>query len=276
MPVYSIIESEKQKKEQEARDRIQAAKDAMYEKQAAEQKIKDDELAAKYATDYAADREKAAANEARENERYAQAVAAEEERQRLQAEIDAKQYADLLEQKQLELILMTQMEEERTARLEAAIQSAISAGLRAKTPSVPANVPTPTSPRPPVPPSKAPPRRGYGISSLLQPNPAFMYRPRDPRLGPAMPINPIVRPTPTPTQPIFNPIADRLRPTPIPRGPIIRGPAIPTPIGPVARGPIGFTMPYIPRRGSGKSKKSKNVRTMGDLQFDLALLGHSL
>lgn len=268
MPIYSIMESEKAKKEQEARDRVQAAKDAMYEKKAEEQKVIDDATAAKYQSDYDADREKLAARDALEEERYQQAEAAALERQRLQDEIAEQQYADLMEQQQLQLILQSQMEEERTARLEAAIQSALSAGLRGKTPSVPANLPTPTNPRPPVGPSvpsKAPPRYGrgfniFGTQTMPATRPATratIEPSKTPRkINPFFP-EPMVINKPKPIFAVPNP---RSRETLI--------------TDMFKRGvPSSNLATLFPRRGMGKSK---NVRTMRDLQMDLAMLGYSL
>jgi hypothetical protein len=167
-PVYQIIEMEKQKKEQEAKDRADALKQAMYDEDYKRQQEHTKASEEQYAKDYADDRKKKADDDALAEQRYADSVKAQDEKERLQAEADAKSYADLLEQQRTALALQAQMEAERTKRIEAAVQAAISAALRGTTPSVPANAATPSNPRPNVP-VKAPVApttnkavRGYG------------------------------------------------------------------------------------------------------------------
>jgi len=168
LPVYQIIEMEKQRKDQEAKDRADALRQAMYDEDYKEQKQNTKATEEKYAIDYAKDRKKKADDDALAEQRYTDAVKAQDEKDRLQAEADAKSYADLLEQQQTALALQAQMEAERTKRIEASVQAAISAALRGTTPSVPANAATPSNPRPNVP-VKAPVApttnkavRGYG------------------------------------------------------------------------------------------------------------------
>lgn len=195
VPVYQLIDMEEQKIKDAARARAEAAKQAIYDDDYEYQQAK-----TKSDNDRAdADRERQLEQNESDRriaeERYQAAVLAQEERLRLEAEEDAKAYAELMEQQKLALQLQAQMEIERTKRIEAAIQAAISAAFLGKSATPPANVPTPTNPRPnvpvkpPPPPSKSRATRGYGKKGgfLLSKQPPL---PRY-ETNPGMPRNPL-------------------------------------------------------------------------------------
>jgi hypothetical protein len=267
MPVWQIIEMEKQKKKDEADARAKAVEDAMYAEDAKKQKEKNEALEEKYATDYANDRIKKEADEALAEKRYNDSLLVEAERQRLQAIADEQAYADLLEQQQTALALQAHLATEQTKRLEAAVQAALSAALRG---NVPANVPTPSNPsnpRPTVPakpPAKAPAppaKKGLYGSGLEVFNPAnlspenreqyikFMLdrerakakpKPAVERIMPRNPRLPEIKPSP-PRRKTFRELMEERNDRRV--------------------------VPYA--RGSGK-----NMRTMDDLAADLARLGY--